>query len=271
MNHRCVRTALLALLVTGAAWYAWAQAPAPTASPEGPAAAVTAPVAKAGVETTLWGMWRQGGWCMWPLGALSIAALGLLVYGGIATRPARMLAPELIPALQDEIGRLHVEEAKTICAETPCLMTNTLCAGLERLSDGVLDVESMEKAMEEASVHEVSAGLKPISYLSVLAQIAPMIGLLGTVSGMIKAFQKIGLGGMGKPELLAGDIGEAMITTAAGLIIGIPAMFGYFYFKTRYLSNVAEMNRLLGNLCHHLVTSARRRQDGAGSASQRGS
>jgi len=117
--------------------------------------------------------------------------------------------------------------------------------------------------MEEASVHEVTAGLKPINYLSIIAQIAPMLGLLGTVSGMIKAFQKIGMGGMGKPELLAADIGEAMVTTATGLIIGIPAMFFYFYLKTRFMSNVSEMSRLLGNLCHQLVSAARRQDQPA--------
>ena len=262
MNRRGAWILCVALLLSTGLERALAQTPPPTATVEAAAppagAARVTPAEPVGVETTLWGMWKQGGWCMWPLGALSIGALGLIIYCSLATKASRMLAPELIPGLQEEIGRLHVDQAKAICAGTPCLMTNTLHAGLERLSDGVLDVESMEKAMEEASVHEVTAGLKPISYLSIIAQIAPMIGLLGTVSGMIKAFQKIGLGGMGKPELLAADIGEAMITTAAGLIIGIPAMFFYFFLKTRYLSNVSEMNRLLGNLCHQLVASARR-------------
>ena len=122
----------------------------------------------------------------------------------------------------------------------------------------MIDIDSMEKAMEAASVHEITAGLKPINYLSIIAQIAPMLGLLGTVSGMIKAFQKIGLGGMGKPELLASNIGEAMITTAAGLIIGIPAMFFYFYLKSRYMSNVSQLTRVLGTLSHQMVAAARR-------------
>jgi biopolymer transport protein ExbB len=129
---------------------------------------------------------------------------------------------------------------------------------MQRLTDGTLDTESMEKAMEEASVEETSAGLKPINYLSIVAQIAPMLGLLGTVSGMIKAFDKIGQGGMGKPELLAADIGEAMITTATGLIIGIPAMFFYFFLKSKYLSNVSKLARYLGNLTHTLISAGRR-------------
>ena len=72
-----------------------------------------------------------------------------------------------------------------------------------------------------------------VTYLNVVASVAPMIGLLGTVSGMISAFQTFGRGGMGRPELLAGDIGEALITTATGLVIGIPAMIAYFVLKNR--------------------------------------
>ncbi len=211
-----------------------------------------------GVETTLWGLIRQGGVTMVPLGLLSVAGIGLIIYGFLYVRSDKMLRPELVPQLQDDMASLNWENAKTACVGTPCLLTNVLSAGLERISDGILDVPSMEKAMEEASVQEVTAGLRPIGYLSIIAQIAPMLGLLGTVSGMIKAFQKIGLGGMGKPELLAADIGEAMITTAAGLIIAIPTMFAYFYLKSRFMSNVSQLSRVLGNLTHHLVSASRR-------------
>lgn len=255
--------ALMAAMLAGV--LAWNTLTAQTATPEKQPAAATAVTSTKPVgppETTFWGLVKQGGWTMVPLGLLSAAAVGLIIYGTLATRPEKMLALQLVPSLQEEIMRLHLDQARSACDGSPCLLTNTLGAGLERLSDGILDVESMEKAMEEASVHEVTAGLKPISYLSIIAQVAPMLGLLGTVSGMIKAFQKIGMGGMGKPELLAGDIGEAMVTTAAGLIIGIPAMFFYFYLKTRFMSNVSEMSRLLGNLCHQLVAAARRQSDG---------
>lgn len=232
-------------------------APAPT-----PAGVVAQPAAPTQTNTTLWELIKQGGWTMFPLGLLSVAAIGLTIYGTMSTQSARMLSPELVPQLQDELQRLHVEPAKSLCAGSPCLLTNTLHAGLERLSDGFLDTESMEKAMEEASVQEITAGMKPINYLSIIAQVAPMIGLLGTVSGMIKAFDKIGLGGMGKPELLAADIGEAMVTTATGLIIGIPTMFFYFFLKSRYMSNVSQLTRVLGNLCHHLVVATRRYERG---------
>ncbi len=195
---------------------------------------------------------------MVPLGFLLIATIGLTIYGFIATQEKRMLQSHLLPGIQNSLESLNVQEASNICAGNPCLMTNILLSGFQRLSDGVLDTESMEKAMEEASVEETAAGLKPINYLSITASIAPMLGLLGTVSGMIKAFEKIGQGGMGKPELLAENIGEAMVTTASGLIIGIPAMFFYFFLKGKYLSNVSRLARMLGNLTHSLVTAGRR-------------
>ncbi|MBU0718962.1 MAG: MotA/TolQ/ExbB proton channel family protein, partial [Planctomycetes bacterium] len=217
---------------------------------------------QAAYETTLWGLWQVGGWAMYPIGLLCAAAVGLAIYAGINVNESKMLCPDILPTLQQNLTNLELEQARTLCNGRPSLLTNTLAAGLERISDGVIDIDSMEKAMEAASVQEVTNGLKPINYLSIIAQLAPMWGLLGTVSGMIKAFQKIGMGGMGKPELLATNIGEAMITTAFGLLVGIPAMFFYFYYKSKYMSFVSQLGRILGNLSHQLVATARRAADG---------
>jgi biopolymer transport protein ExbB len=249
--------------------YSLGQTAPPAAPAATPAPAVAAPAAApeaAGAELrfgsekglTLWGLWVVGGWCMWPLGLTNIAAIAFTVYGYMIVRESKMLVPHLVPGLQDALSGLRLDEATKICVGSPSMLTNTLQAGLQRISDGLLDVGSLEKAMEEASVEETQAGLRMINYISISAQISPMLGLLGTVSGMIKAFEKIGRGAMGKPELLANDIGEALITTAYGLIVGIPAMCFYFYLKSRYTANIVKMGRILGNFSHHLVTSSRR-------------
>lgn len=212
-------------------------------------------------KTTFMDILKQGGMLMYPLGLCFIATIGLGAYGFIIVRDKKMLTPELIPPLDDALQNLNIEQAKTTCASNPGLVTNILGAGLQRLdteSISLDDVSSMEKAMEEASVEETAAGLKTISYLSIIAQVSPMLGLLGTVSGMIKAFQKIGQGGMGKPEVLAGNIGEAMVTTATGLIIGIPAMFLYFYLKGKYNTNITRLGRVLGNLIHSLTVAIKK-------------
>ena len=74
-----------------------------------------------------------------------------------------------------------------------------------------------------------------------------MLGLLGTVSGMIKSFSIISQGGMGDPSKLAGSIGEALVTTATGLVIAIPAMIAYFVFKNNFIKTMSSMGRLIGH------------------------
>lgn len=256
MTTNRIRLTIAACVFALGLWVATAQdSAAPGDDPAGPAMAQQEQIEPQ--PTTLWDLVRQGGWIMLPLGMLSAAAIGLAIYGFIAVRTDKMLRPDLVPPLQDSVGALNVRDAQSICLNNPSMLTNILSAGLERISDGDVDVDSMEKAMEEASVQETNAGMKPISYLSIIAQIAPMLGLLGTVSGMIKAFDKIGLGGMGRPEMLAADIGEAMVTTATGLIIGIPAMFLYFYLKSRYTTNLSQLTRILGNLTHRIGAASR--------------
>jgi biopolymer transport protein ExbB len=255
MNRRGVWNLLIPLALAGCACTLLAQ----TAGTAAPAPTVITESATMGQNSTLWDMWVVGGWCMYPIGIESILALGLIIYGAIMFKPAKMLAVELVPQLNDELDGLRLENARSLCAGSPCLLTNTLHAGLERASGSdELDIASVERAMQEASVQEITQGMRPINYLSIIAQSAPMWGLLGTVSGMIKAFNKIGMGGMGKPELLASNIGEAMITTAAGLLVAIPTLFAYFFLKSRYIANVSQMNRILGNLCHRMVEAARR-------------
>ena len=202
---------------------------------------------------SLWDLWKVGGPVMWPIGLCSVGGIGLAVYSAMQFRIEKMARPDIIPALSNALGALDFETAKTLCANAPCMLTTILAAGLARLDNAEdADIASFEKAMEEASVEEVTEWQKPLNHLSLASQIAPMLGLLGTVTGMIGAFDKIGLGAMGSPEKLAGNIGQAMLTTAAGLIVAIPCMFAYFFFKGKFTSNVARVSRLIGNLVHHL-------------------
>ena len=157
---------------------------------------------------------------MYPLGLLSMALLSLVLFAWMQTSrgyfgftPSRFNRYPLIRQLEDHLQELPAGLAGNECAE--------------RLRDRGDSVESNT--------------LRWIQYLNVVATIAPMVGLLGTVSGMIGAFQTIATGGMGKPELLAGDIGEALITTATGLSIGIPAMIFYFVLRNRLDSRLEEL------------------------------
>ena len=159
-----------------------------------------------------------------------------------------MLRRDLVPRLEEDVSTGNFEAAAATCAGAPCLMTNIVAAGLERAGRGPGQVANVKEAMEEAGTEEMMIHMTPIGYLSNIGAVAPMLGLLGTVSGMIKAFQSISVGGMGKPELLAGNIGEALVTTATGLIIAIPAMLFYFFFRNRFMRIMASMGRISGKL-----------------------
>jgi len=215
--------------------------------------------AQQGGGKTLLDLWIVGGPVMWPIGLCSVAGVGLAVYCAIQYRVVKMARLDVQVNLSNALDALDFHAANMICNSAPCMLSSILKAGLERVSRGdEVDVAAFEKAMEEASIEEISEWQKPLGHLSLDAQIAPMLGLLGTVTGMIGAFDKIGMGAMGSPEKLAGDIGEAMITTAAGLMVAIPCMFIYFYYKAKFTGNVAHISRLLGNYVHQVNVAAKR-------------
>ena len=211
--------------------------------------------AEAGGDVSLGQLWAQGGWAMYPLALFSVAAFGLILYNAMSIREQTLLRPDVTAELDEALAKGDVTAAKAICESNPCLVANITRAGLARARVEAYDGEAVEKAMEESSVEEVAGPFVVISYLSIIATLAPMVGMLGTVSGMIKAFRNIALGGMGKPELLADNISEALITTAVGLVVGIPAMFAFFFFKSRYARLTSRLARICGDL-HHTLTFA---------------
>ncbi len=205
-------------------------------------------------NTTLWELIVVGGWCMWPLGACSFLAMFFVIQNFFSLRPKVLLHTEMVPVLLEMMMQKKVCEALIYCREHPAMFTNTFAAGLERCLGSEVNFEKVNEAVAEASVEQLTQLMKPIDYLSIIGPSSTMLGLLGTVSGMIKAFQTMGTLGMGKPELLAANIGEALITTAAGLIIAIPAMAFYFYFKKGFAKTLATMGRNLGHLFDALET-----------------
>jgi len=201
-------------------------------------------------------MIRTGGWAMWPLGFFSFFMVTLIVQNFISLRPKTLLHSEQMPKLLEMMLNKECLKALIYCRENPSMFANAFGAGLERCLDGEeeIDFAKVRESVEEASVEQMSKLMKPIDYLSIIGASAPMLGLLGTVSGMIKAFNTMGAQGMGKPELLAANIGEALITTATGLVIAIPAMFFFFFFKKGFQKTLATLGRNIGFLFDALQT-----------------
>ncbi|HMO52487.1 MAG TPA: MotA/TolQ/ExbB proton channel family protein [Kiritimatiellia bacterium] len=184
-------------------------------------------------KTTLMDLIKGGGWAMWPLGTLSFAMIAMATVNYQKINSKNLIPPETLGLLKAAAKDQDVQKVYDLASSVPSLFTNALAAGLRKINpdDPVGSKPLVENAISEAVAREESQFGFWINFLSLISAVSPMVGLLGTVSGMIGAFQKIGAGGMGKPEVLAGDIGQALITTATGLIIAIPAMFFFFMFR----------------------------------------
>lgn len=197
---------------------------------------------------TLWTMFQQGGWAMYPLLIFSVATVGLAGYCALLIRDKRFLQPEADDDLKRAIENGDTEAGLSACADHDGYMTQILEIGFTTMEEGHRSVSTVNEAMEERAGKVLAGPMVFVQYLQVLASISPMMGLLGTVSGMVKAFRNIADQGMGKPELLANNISEALITTATGLLIAIPALMAYFYFKNKYLAASSGIYERLGKM-----------------------
>jgi biopolymer transport protein ExbB len=206
-------------------------------------------------DKSLIDMYKNGGWAMYPLTLLSISAFGLIVYNFMAINPKQILQPSVLPEIDTALQAMDIEKARSICDENPAPATNIIHAGLARVDINRYNPEQVKEAVEEASAEELAGPFILINYLSVIGSLAPMVGLLGTVSGMVKAFNVIGAEGAANAQALAGNISEALITTASGMIVGIPAMFFFFFFKNKYGKITSRVARVVGDLQFTLSTA----------------
>ncbi len=205
----------------------------------------------------LWDLILQGGWAMWPLGGCSVLMFFILFYCWKETARNRFVPDRLLPGLRQKMQERAITSASELLAAEDTVLSRSLLPAMQKANPQVKDAnkEKVETLLVENLEAEENAVGQWVNYLNVVAAVAPMIGLLGTVSGMISAFQTISMGGMGRPELLAGDIGEALITTATGLVVGIPAMISYFVMKNRLGNRMIETLQTASGLIDDLAES----------------
>lgn len=196
-----------------------------------PAALQAAPAEGAGVQKkTLWSTLVQGGWVMIPIGICSVLTLYLAGDGTLRTARKRSIPVEHETAVKELFRQGDYVGAYQYCKANPSPFTNVVRAGVSRLGDGKTIVE--EGILAELS-KENSKLQSWISYLSVIGVCTPMIGLLGTVVGMIDAFEALGQAGIGDPSALSAAIGHVLVATASGLAVAIPAFGFYYYLRNR--------------------------------------
>ncbi len=194
---------------------------------------------------TLWERIKHGGWVMFPIGACSIITLYLMGDGVMRTRATTANPPSHVEAVKDAFRSGDYVGAYNFCKENPSPFSNVCRVAVSSLGDGKAVVEDSimgELAKENSHMQTY------ISYLSVIGVCTPMIGLLGTVTGMMTAFDVLGSSGIGDPSQLSAAIGEVLVATAAGLFIAIPAFSAFYFLRNRAAKALHNIQDTLNSL-----------------------
>lgn len=195
----------------------------------------------------------QGGAIGFIIIGLSIASLALVIEHLMTIKRDALVPPELLGHLESLFEDEEYEEAMTLCESAPNFLTNVIAAGLPKIGQ---PYEQIEAAMQEAGEQEAIKLHQKISYLSLIGNISPMLGLFGTVTGMIVAFNVIARSeGAPSPAELAGGIQVALVTTFLGLLVAIPTIAAYFYFRNKVIRIVMEVGTIAEELMERFRTT----------------
>ena len=193
---------------------------------------------------------RNGGWLMLPIILCSIGAMGIIAERFWSLQRKKILPPELVPHLWKLLKEDKLDEVSLRRIKFSSPLGAILASGLINRHHGR---DMMKVSIEETGrqvVHELERFLNT---LGTIASITPLLGLLGTVVGMIKVFAAIMIHGVGDPGILAGGISEALLTTAAGLTVAIPSLIFHRYFERlvdEYVLNMEEEALRLIDVLH---------------------
>jgi biopolymer transport protein ExbB len=189
----------------------------------------------------MWELVRAGGPFMAPIILCSIVAVGILLERLWTLQRKRVLPQELIKKVSQlaEAGQVNPKVIEALEKNSP--LGRVLAAALTNRDRGRA---IMMERVEDTGRHVVHELERFLNSLGTIASISPLLGLLGTVAGIINAFKAVMLGGMGDPRLLAGGISEALVTTAGGLAVAIPSFIAYRYLRGKVERIVIEMEKI---------------------------
>lgn len=192
----------------------------------------------------------KGGPFMWPLLLSILVALVFILERFWTLSRARVNTRKLMVQVQKSLRSEGVEAASRVCERTPGPIASILHAGLQKSHRGSADVK---EAIETAGSIEMAFLEKGLTAIAAVVNVAPMLGFLGTVSGMIRAFEAIAAADQVSAKLVASGISEALITTASGLVIAIPTSLFHSYFVGQVDRFVVEMEETSAELVNELV------------------
>lgn len=202
----------------------------------------------------LWQIFLAGGPVMWPILLCSIFAMAIIIEKFWHVHKIKIDTQEFLNSVLDKMKHHQVKEALEICDKTMSPISHILKAGILKYDR---PRPQIKEAIEDASLYEVPRLEKNLSMLATIAHISPLLGLLGTVTGMVRCFQTIQAKAVTfhpvSPGDLAGGIWEALLTTVAGLIVAIPTFIAYNYLVSRINGFILEMEKASTELVNFLT------------------
>ncbi len=203
---------------------------------------------------SLWGIFVAGGPVMWPILLCSIFALAIVLEKFWHLHKIQIDTQEFLGNILDKMKRHQIKEALSVCDNTQSPISHILKAGILKYDRPRAQIK---EAIEDASLYEIPRLEKNLSALATIAHISPLLGLLGTVTGMVRCFQTIQAKATSfhpvSPGDLAGGIWEALLTTVAGLIVAIPTFVIYNYLVSRINNFILEMEKASTELVNFLT------------------
>ncbi len=178
---------------------------------------------------------KSGGWPMYILGVMSVMTVAFVMYFIIVLRAGQVVPAPLYRELIEKIGAGMTDDAIKACEYHPSPLSAVAMSAMEHIkNDPDIDSAMLKDVVESEGERQSDNIQGQTQYLLDIGVIAPMVGLLGTVLGMLQAFSGVALSSaLSKPVVLAGGVSKALITTASGLIVAIPAMIAYSIFRRR--------------------------------------
>ena len=183
---------------------------------------------------------KAGGWVMWPLILSSIAALAIIAERLFTLQKKSVMPPALLSQVQQWLAAKELDESRLSLLRESSPLGRVLAAGL---ANRLHAHEVLKEAIEDAGRHMLPELERYLNTLGTIAAIAPFLGLLGTVLGMIQMFGGIGSHGLGDPSIVASGISQALVATAAGLTVAIPSLMFYRYLRGRVEELTVEMEQ----------------------------
>ncbi len=197
-------------------------------------------------------IFERGGIMMYPLIFASIIALAIIIERFFSLRKRKIIIPEIINVVEQFSSFKDMELARNICAKYKGPLSNLIKVGLDNTD---LERAEIKELIEDQGRQEVRDLEKGLTILETIAVISPLMGLLGTVLGMIKVFGVIKEQGIGQAAALSGGISEALVTTITGLFIGIPVLIFFNYFAKKaenFVLDIEKYSTVLIQKIHHL-------------------